>query len=114
MLVESPSDTAGSVFFDPTSRRRRAAISVLLAVLAVAAGLAGLLLIGLSGGGHPPRTSVDRRAIIGPAARRSPPIVIALGAWPRSRNSEPYSPEPRQTNATPSSDQSCGMGAQTR
>jgi hypothetical protein len=69
MLVESPSDTAGSVFFDPTSRRRRAAISVLLAALAVAAGLAGLLVIGLIGGGHPPRTSVDRRAIIGPAAR---------------------------------------------
>lgn len=71
MLVESRSDTAGSVFFDPTSRRRRAVIRVLLAVLAAAAGLAGLLIIGLSGGGHPPRTSVDRRAVTGPVARHA-------------------------------------------
>jgi hypothetical protein len=68
MLVESPSDTQGSVFFDPTNRRRRAVIRVLLAAAAAAAGLAGLLIIGLSGGGHPPRTSVDGRAVTGPAA----------------------------------------------
>jgi hypothetical protein len=60
MLVGSASDPPAAVFYDPTGRRRQVLRVLFITTVSVAAVALTLLIIGLAGGGHPPRASVGR------------------------------------------------------
>jgi hypothetical protein len=60
MLTEPASDHQKAVFFDPSGRRQRALAVLLTVSVTMALLIIGLLIIGLAGGAHPPRTSVAR------------------------------------------------------
>lgn len=98
MLVGSAPDPPAAVFYDPTGRRRQVLHMLFITTVSVAAVVLTLLIIGLAGGGHPPRAFVGRgpapagpdRVRQGPTASRSslsrPAGLPALPALP--------SPEP--------------------
>jgi hypothetical protein len=60
MFADPAPDLPGAVFFDPLGRRRRVLAVALLATVGISAAATVLLLIGLIGGGHSPRISLDR------------------------------------------------------
>ncbi|HMH91175.1 MAG TPA: hypothetical protein VK586_08835 [Streptosporangiaceae bacterium] len=71
MLVGSASDTPTAVFYDPTGRRRHLLLMLLIATVSVAVVALSLLIIGLTGGGHPPRTLLGRSPVTdGPSRAR--------------------------------------------
>ena len=65
MLVGSASDAPTAVFYDPTGRRRHLLLMLLIATVSVAVVALSLLIIGLIGGGHPPRTVLGRSPVTG-------------------------------------------------
>jgi hypothetical protein len=83
MLVDSASDTRAAVFYDPTGRRRQVLLVLLSATVGVAAVALALLIIGLAGGGHPPRAFLGRGpAIDGPDRARQATIRHSPAPYP--------------------------------
>jgi hypothetical protein len=80
MLVNPAPDPPGAVFFDPLGRRRRALTVVLLATVGISAAGTVLLIIGLIGGGHPPRTT------LGPGEPRAARVSVGTASYPTARH----------------------------
>jgi hypothetical protein len=95
MLVGSAPDPPTAVFYDPTGRRRHALLMLLIATVSGAAVALSLLIIGLTGGGHPPRT------VLGPSPVTGRPSLARHGAADRSPAPYPSISRPAGLPALP-------------